>query len=161
MMTNEEKVKNDELVKITNKLIFHSTEIALAKKALKLKTKVQSLIDLIISDRTKIVNSAVDLQLREKIEKHLKASRALAGKLIIITELVDIIDPDTMVPFGAIDLNRGYAELVAISEKNNEDFIIYTYNLSYATITKGEYKGGQDKPYCVIKNTTIKNLLSS
>lgn len=157
MTTHEEKVKNDKLVKITNKLIFHSTEIALAKKALKLKTKAQNLIDLILSDRTKLINSAVELQLREKIEKHLSASRKLAVELINITELVDIIDPEVVVPFGVIDLNNGYAELVPISDKGS----IYTYNLSYATITEGEYKIGQDKPYSVIKNTTIKNLLSS
>jgi len=148
-----EKVRDKRVIIITDKLVFHSTEIALLKKALKAGNKAKEILGIVFNDKTCLISTTVELKVRQQIEKHMNASITLAKELIKITELEGIVAPESIVPLGTIDLNQGYAE---IGEEN-----IYTYNLSYATITDGEYRLSQHKPYSVLKNTTVKNLLIS
>lgn len=149
-MSKEQQQRRDaRSLVITNKIIFHSVEIAILKSIFNNNNKQLSLIKHVLSTRESLINTTIELQLRARMEAHNSALLKLAKEFIHINNLDNIIDPSNIL-LGTVDMQKGYAELLA-----KDGQTIYTYNLSYGIITKGEYKPTQFKPYSVLTNTTL------
>ena len=119
----ENNIREKRTIQITKGIIYHSIQIALLRKILREASFSHSLLQLVFDKSTDTENTTIELQARQQFEKHLKAALKLAKELIKITELEGIIDPTVVVPLGTKDLLNGYAELVAITENDTDDFV--------------------------------------